>query len=241
MDEKIEYSEQWEVSSKYFYDKHYYNWMRKKVENYITVLEIGCGTGYSTLALLESGHKIIAIDKNRECIEKAKKLVKQGGYSIGNLPDADVMFIEADIAVEESQLKILSLCFDVVICWNVGSYWDKETIQFYLPYMLEYGLKIYQIQQNLESSYAELILWNTCKIAAMKGIPVHIVDRAGEIVNETMDDYYCTLKEEFLFSSLEFDNLHVDSISNGGRMLVTNGIINREKVINTILVSIFMK
>lgn len=122
-----------------------------------------------------------------------------------------------------------------------GSYWDKETIQFYLPYMLEYGLKIFQIQQNLESSYAELILWNTCKIAAMKGIPVHIVDRAGEIVNETTDDYYCTLKEEFRFSSLEFDNLHADSISNGGRMLVTNGIINREKVINTILVSIFMK
>lgn len=172
---------------------------------------------------------------------KSEKAGETGGYSIGNLPDADVMFIEADIAVEEFQLKILSLCFDVVICWNVGSYWDKETIQFYLPYMLEYGLKIFQIQQNLESSYAELILWNTCKIAAMKGIPVHIVDRAGKIVNETMDDYYCTLKEEFHFSSLEFDNLHADSISNGGRMLVTNGIINREKVINTILVSIFMK
>ena len=47
VDKKIEYAEQWEVSSKYFYDKKYYNWMQKKIENYNTILEVGCGTGYS--------------------------------------------------------------------------------------------------------------------------------------------------------------------------------------------------
>lgn len=47
MDKKIEYAEQWEVSSKYFYEKKYYNWMQKKIENYNTILEVGCGTGYS--------------------------------------------------------------------------------------------------------------------------------------------------------------------------------------------------
>ena len=70
MDKKIEYAEQWEVSSKYFYDKKYYNWMQKKIENYNTILEVGCGTGYSTLALLENGHKVIALEKNNECIKK---------------------------------------------------------------------------------------------------------------------------------------------------------------------------
>lgn len=72
MDEKIEYAEQWEVSSKYFYDQNYYGWMQKKIEDYNIILEVGCGTGYSTLSLLENGHKVIALDKNSECIEKAK-------------------------------------------------------------------------------------------------------------------------------------------------------------------------
>lgn len=242
MNEKIEYADRWEISSKYFYQKGSYSWMKKKVEEYSTILEIGCGTGYSTLALLESGHKVIALDKNRECIEKAKVLIHQKGYSIGVLPDADVLFIKADIAVEEFYEEVLEeLNFEAVLCWNVGSYWDKETVHFYLPYMLEYGLNVSQIQQNLESSYAELILWNACKIAAMKKVPVHIVDRAGEIVNEKNDEYYCTLKKEFKFSSLEFDNLQTDSISGGGLMLVTDGEINREEVIETILVSIIMK
>lgn len=33
-------------------------------ENFNIILEIGCGTGYSILALLENGHKVIAIEKN---------------------------------------------------------------------------------------------------------------------------------------------------------------------------------
>ena len=143
MDKKIEYAEQWEVSSKYFYEKKYYNWMQKKIENYNTILEVGCGTGYSTLALLANGHKVIALEKNNECIKKATELIQQKGYSVGKIPDADVCFIETDVVAKEFYLGVLKdLQFDAVICWNVGSYWDKENVQFYLPYMLEYGLNI---------------------------------------------------------------------------------------------------
>lgn len=117
MNEKLEYVEQWEVSSKYFYDKNYYNWMQTKIKDYNIILEVGCGTGYSTLSLLENGHKVIALDKNSECIEKAKILIQQNGYFVGNLSDADVLFIKADIAVEEFYSQLLgSLHFDVVIC-----------------------------------------------------------------------------------------------------------------------------
>jgi len=143
VDKKIEYAEQWEVSSKYFYEKKYYNWMQKKIENYNTILEVGCGTGYSTLALLANGHKVIALEKNNECIKKATELIQQKGYSVGKIPDADVCFIETDVVAKEFYLGVLKdLQFDAVICWNVGSYWDKENVQFYLPYMLEYGLNI---------------------------------------------------------------------------------------------------
>lgn len=241
MDKKIEYAEQWEVSSKYFYDKKYYNWMQKKIENYNIILEVGCGTGYSTLALLANGHKVIALEKNNECIKKATELIQQKGYSVGKIPDADVCFIETDVVTKEFYLGVLKdLQFDAVICWNVGSYWDKENVQFYLPYMLEYGLNIDQIKENVESSYGELILWNACKIATMRNVPMHIVERSGEIITESNCEYYRILGTEFGFSELEFDNLQADSISGGGRVLVTNGNVNMERIVDVILVSILM-
>ena len=75
MNDELIYSEQWNVSSKYFYDKGYYAWMADKLTAYKIVLEVGCGTGYSTLALVERGYKVIAVDKNPECLEKAKALL----------------------------------------------------------------------------------------------------------------------------------------------------------------------
>lgn len=51
--------------------------------------------------------------------------------------------------------------------------------------MLEYGLNIDQIKENVESSYGELILWNACKIATMRNVPMHIIERSGEIITES--------------------------------------------------------
>ena len=38
------------------------------------VLEIGCGTGYSTLALLEKGYDVIAIEKMKNAFEMLNSL-----------------------------------------------------------------------------------------------------------------------------------------------------------------------
>lgn len=71
-----EYAEQWDVSAKYFYDRGYYKWMASAIENHDTVVEIGCGTGYSSLSLIENGHRVIAVEKNKDCIEKVKRLLQ---------------------------------------------------------------------------------------------------------------------------------------------------------------------
>lgn len=54
------YATQWNESAKYFYETKRYQWMSEKLVEYDIVLEIGCGTGYSTLALVEAGHTVIA-------------------------------------------------------------------------------------------------------------------------------------------------------------------------------------
>ena len=62
-----EYANKWENSSRFFQANTYYKWMCEFVKPYQTIVEIGCGTGYSTLSLIESGHKVICVDNNQYC------------------------------------------------------------------------------------------------------------------------------------------------------------------------------
>ena len=228
------YATQWNESAKYFYETKRYQWMSEKLVEYDIVLEIGCGTGYSTLALVEAGHTVIAVDKNLECLEKAKALVEQQG-KLGK-----VCFLEGDIAEDGFRKFLSEKCkFDVVICWNIGTSWSKEMMEFYLPHLVEYGLTIPQIKQNPESSYSELIIWKVCRVASEN--KVQIVDRGAQELRFQNDPYYRMLGEEFSYSKIYYDNLHVDSISKGGRMLSTNGVVNDTEKIDIVLVSIFME
>jgi len=236
MNDEVKYAVQWDVSAQYFYEQGYYNWMANKLNEYTTILEIGCGTGYSTLALVESGANVIAIDKNHSCLEKAKKLFAERDKM------GSVIFLEGDITENSFREELIKRYdFDVVICWNVGTYWNRPMIEYYLPHMLEYGLNRQQIAENPESSYSELIIWDACRLAKEKGVSAHIIDRGAEIINERTDPYYYMLRDEFGFSSITYDNLKADSISSGGRILTTKGIVNSENKIDIVFVSVLYK
>ena len=190
----------------------------------------------STLALLEKGFDVIAIEKNEECIRKAEQLVSKSGYF-----DSKVVFLQGDIAEETFRNNILEQYdFDIVICWNIGSYWNREMMTYYLPHMIEYGLDIQQIRSNPESSYAELIVWYACKLAKEKNVSVNIVDRCGEQLNEHNDPYYKCLKDEFSFVKIEYKNKEGKSLSKGGRVLTTNGQASFESVMDIVFVSILL-
>ena len=55
-------------------EKNYYSWMADNLTGHKKVLEIGCGTGYSTLALLEKGYDVIAIEKMKNAFEMLNSL-----------------------------------------------------------------------------------------------------------------------------------------------------------------------
>lgn len=230
------YATQWNESAKYFYETKRYQWMSEKLDEYDVVLEIGCGTGFSTLALVEAGHVVLAVEKNPDCIKKAKALIEQNGKS------DKVHFIEGDVAEDSFRKYLFEKCeFDVVICWNIGTSWSKEMMEFYLPHLLEYGLTIPQIKQNPESSYSELIIWEAYRIASENGVPIQIVDRGTQEMNFQNDPYYRTLGEEFSYSKIYYDNLHADTISKSGRMLSTNGVVNDIEKLEIVLVSILLE
>lgn len=229
------YAEQWNSSSDNFYDNGSYSWMCDQIKRYRTILEIGCGTGQSTLSLLEKGHKVIAIEKNNFCIEKAKSLLEKKGYTIGTIEcgllDSDVIFVASELFERNFLSSISHISFDAVICWNIGSYWDKPMFNYYLQHMLKYGLTSEQIYSNPESSYGELIQWRSCKIASDYNVPIHIIDRSQLQITKRNDTYFVGLKKEFNFSKIYYSNTKTKSLSNGGRMLSSNGkILNRNSI-----------
>ncbi len=235
MDAEEQYSQDWEKSSKYFYDKGYYAQMCRPIDKYNTVFEIGCGTGYSTLALAECGHQVIAIEKNHSCIQKAKDLIQSKGFC------DQVKFIEGDVVTDEIINYVFRYYqFDIVVCWNVGTYWDDESLHYYLPYMLDYGLNWEDIMDSTESSYTELILWDACRIASDKEVPLHIIDRSTEGFNETNDCYYRELGEEFGYTDITLESFNGDSLSKNGRMLSCNGVPYAEEKTNLVFLSILL-
>lgn len=238
MTEKRRYADEWEIGARHFYKNDCYGWMAERIEPFKTVLEIGCGTGFGTLELLKRGHKVIAVDKNEYCIEQAKNRIIMAGFTVGGVTENDVEFMAADIVNKEFFRSTAESHFDIVICWNIGTYEDSGTRNYYQPFLLEYGLSEQQIDSNWESSYAELIFWTACKIASFKKVPFHLIDRASESLTNENSQYYTALGGEFDYQKMKIDQEITTTLSGGGKLLKAKDRVIKEREIQTILISI---
>ena len=114
-----EYSMTWENDSGYFYLNGYYSWMEKAVSSYGTILEVGCGNGYSTLTLLQNGHKVIAIDYNPYCLEKTKQLLEDNGFLVKLIRREDIVDIQG--IMFESEYEEIFDNYDESFVWLIES------------------------------------------------------------------------------------------------------------------------
>lgn len=231
-----DYANQWDASAEFFYRKGYYSWMAQAVKEFHTVLEVGCGTGYSTLALLEEGHRVIAVDCNPECIAKAQSLVANK-----EMLSENVVFLEGDVANPMFRLKIASeFSYDAVLCWNVGTCWSKEMFQRCLPQLHEYGLSDEQIQESPESSYVELVIYSASRLACARQVPIHLIERGVEAFNDGNTLYYRGLKDEIGYRNISYNSMEAESLSKNGRTLSVKGIPAKEDVIHIVFTSILI-
>ena len=124
-----QYADDWESSSKFHYDNGDYEWMESIIHSYKRVLEIGCGTGYSSKTLLSHGHEVLAVDNNQFCIEKAQLL-------LNDYPHFSIL--KGDI-IESAFCDLLRKnTFDIVVCWNVGGEYSDEEAKKYDAKMVPY-------------------------------------------------------------------------------------------------------
>jgi SAM-dependent methyltransferase len=75
------YAKKWQNTSEFINDQDGYSWMADIVDKYNKIVEIGCGTGYSTLELAKRGHKVFSIESNVACINATIEKLKENNIN----------------------------------------------------------------------------------------------------------------------------------------------------------------
>lgn len=142
------YLNDWDYTSSLYHEKGYYEILCEEFQSFNNVLEIGSGSGYSTLALSKKSSQVISIDENVFCVNKTVDFLIQSNVDVSkkvrgiitgnnqnlsykmNYPPiqgaltAHVNCIEGDI-INDSFLHNFLLekgPFELVTCWMIGAH-----------------------------------------------------------------------------------------------------------------------
>ena len=76
-----DYISHWRLNAKQHFDDGDYKWLCDFIENHVGddcgIAEIGCGAGYSTLAFVQNGFDVVAIDTNSQAIKATIQLLRE--------------------------------------------------------------------------------------------------------------------------------------------------------------------
>lgn len=107
-----EFMAYWEAEGQAYVRRGDYDWMAGLIPGQ-RVLEIGCGVGYSTAALLGSGLAVLAIDALPECLAATGQRATGQGLTL----------LQADLADLNATQRDTITIFqpDTVACWLMGA------------------------------------------------------------------------------------------------------------------------
>ena len=110
----VEFLAYWKNEGEAYVRRGDYEWMAAQVPGQ-RVLEIGCGLGFGTQALVGRGLAVLAIDTLPECLAATRERLGEA--------DNGVTIIQGDIAAlaAEQQATIAAFAPDTVICWLMGA------------------------------------------------------------------------------------------------------------------------
>ncbi len=190
------YLKQWEHTSSFFYEKGYYKWMAEQLShiNPEVILDIGCGSGYGIVELINQfGDQInlLSLEENRECIKTAQKnilrhcgvdcsvseriIVKHhmSSHSYDHEPInftelANINLIESDLLTDPhlGDIKNYFGEFDLITIWLIGSHNLRDECK--------------QIHRNQYRLQVQNKVYDLADIFLKKGGVLNIVDR-GEL------------------------------------------------------------
>jgi protein-L-isoaspartate(D-aspartate) O-methyltransferase len=154
------------------------------------VLDIGCGTGYSTAVIAELARSVVGIDYCQKMINRAEKIIKDLGM-------ANVCFYAIDILNDLCANIINPNFFDVVIInGSIYHYENTINIQYHNHMINPLTVKLPQIlspclKKNCE---ADRVTQNTSRIITVEGSnihsPMHIVKYDSNMNRSEISEVY---------------------------------------------------
>lgn len=191
VDIKKEYAELWNKDSLKMNANGLYNWMSNQINHYKTILEIGCGSGISTLNLLRNGHNVICVEFNSNFIDMTKKLLNENGYDNIDIINEQISEVNCINVGKKIKSKV-----DLIICWCPGGI-DSLTDEEKAYKEEEFLMSGYPLRNNLyefSSDYAEDLTRSVLKLAMELNVDAHIIDRHN--LNESDANEYMKFLEE---------------------------------------------
>jgi SAM-dependent methyltransferase len=109
----VDFLAYWQTEGESYVRSGDYEWMAALVPGR-RVLEVGCGLGFGTAALLARGLSVLAVDNLADCLAATR--VRVGAA-------AGLALLEADVAaLDPAQEQVLrDFAPDVVVCWLMGA------------------------------------------------------------------------------------------------------------------------
>ena len=203
--------------------------MASFLNNHPRILEIGTGNGSGTLALMSSGHVVVSIDENPECLKIAKQNIETAGfdavyeqreiiqpeptgYNIAYaapkslIPKSGALLLEGDILNDPALLEWIKKNgpFDAIACWLIGTYYERT-----------FNIGITGLGITSPGEYRFRLHNHICRIADQvlaNGAVLHIVDRSelpeSQSVLGQHRDYYhgLALNTSLKVTSIDYAN-----------------------------------
>lgn len=135
-----------------------YDWLCQRINPSVTrVLEIGCGFGISTEALMRHGKSVFALDNRMDCLEAARKRAPEAIYGLADIGQIHEMLL-ADLNEYAPQAMVL---------WIAGAPADA------LPHNVPAHYAVMQYRLAFQKA-ALALATQVCSI-----VSVHLADRTA--------------------------------------------------------------
>jgi len=182
---QIDYIKRWNKNAKQHFMDGDYDWVASLVEKAGAqrVLEIGCGVGYSTLALANRGVKTLSIDPIPEAIYETNKRLKEIGILAGCLDEdkqADVLLKQADAIEDYRNVNQYTKSIDLILICNPGGKLTDDLTERELE-MLHWGSypDVQMKEETVPSLHKWAVLFAGARLAKESKKKLIIIDRGS--------------------------------------------------------------
>lgn len=162
-----QYAKEWEENSSHFEKHGYYTLPLERLGKPKTVMEIGCGSGRSTLALAKKGHRVVAVEINETAARSAHEFLSGHGITTqvthsfpdgrGDSPQApQVTIVVGDVFAEDALPADGEWHPDAVLCWFIGAQLDVIAAYLGKPVMELSSDDVRKYRLSLQSKCYEI-------------------------------------------------------------------------------------